>query len=168
MTTNSDFKRLVRARMASTGETYTAAQAALLALDPTSAPTADTNETDSAAYESVVSAEDLAFYDRTVRIFFEGPQLRSIPTKRKARVVVLLELLARFTPGRRYAEREVNEVLREAHDDFASLRRELIDYHYLSRADGEYWVTEERPEREGNVAQEVLGNEAAQRARAGS
>ena len=103
-----------------------------------------------------------------MRIFFEGPQLRSIPTKRKARVVVLLELLARFTPGRRYAEREVNEVLREAHDDFASLRRELIDYHYLSRADGEYWVTEERPEREGNVAQEVLGNEAAQRARAGS
>lgn len=97
---------------------------------------------------------------RTVRIFFDGPRLRSIPSKRKARASVLLELLRRFTPGRRYTEPEVNAILREAHDDVAFLRRELVDYRYLSREAGEYWVTEAPPVRDANEAQEVPAGEA--------
>ena len=60
-----------------------------------------------------------------MRTFFDGERLRSIPAKRKARVAVLLELLRRFEPGRRYAEREVNDILRHAHPDVALLRRDL-------------------------------------------
>lgn len=84
-------------------------------------------------------------HERHVRIFFDGPRLRSIPAKRKARVSVLLELLTRFEPGRRYAEAEVNDVLRTAHDDVAYLRRELVDYRYLEREDGVYRVSEKAP-----------------------
>jgi hypothetical protein len=81
------------------------------------------------------------FRDKTLRAFFDGERLRSIPAKRRARVVVLLELLRRFESGRTYAEHEVNDLLRASHDDVASLRRELVDYRYLERADGRYWVT---------------------------
>lgn len=60
---------------------------------------------------------------RTLRIFFDGERLRSIPTKRKARVAVLVELLRRFEAGRDYTEREVGDILGRAHDDVALLRR---------------------------------------------
>lgn len=102
-------------------------------------------------------APDLADPDqaRVLRNFFDGERLRSIPAKRKARVAVLLELLRRFEPGRRYAEREVNDLLRRAHPDVAVLRRELVDYRYLRRARNVYWVNEEPPTRDANEAQEV-------------
>ncbi|MDN5571182.1 MAG: metalloregulator ArsR/SmtB family transcription factor [Propionibacteriaceae bacterium] len=97
---------------------------------------------------------------RHVRIFFDGPRLRTIPAKRKARVSVLLELLRRFEPERRYAEAEVNAILREAHEDVAFLRRELVDYRYLAREGGVYWVNPEVPVRDANEAQEVPAGEA--------
>lgn len=98
---------------------------------------------------------------RHLRIFFDGTRLRSIPARRKARVSVLLELLRWFEPGRRYRESEVNAILREAHEDVAFLRRELVDYRYLAREAGEYWVNPELPTRDANEAQEVPPGEAA-------
>lgn len=187
MTTDADFKALVRARMAQTGQTYTAARADLLVRrDATGdhprsdgdAATATAASAASAATAAVaVSAEpirsrptitsaaaertpDEVFRDKTLRAFFDGERLRSIPAKRKARVVVLLELLRRFEPGRTYAEREVNDLLRASHDDVASLRRELVDYRYLERADGRYWVTNQDPVRDANETQEVPAGEA--------
>ena len=100
-------------------------------------------------------------HQRTLRIFFDGVRLRSIPAKRKARASILLELLRRFEPGRRYPEREVNDILRSAHDDVATLRRELIDYRYLRREGAVYWVNEHQPARDANEAQEVPEGEAA-------
>ena len=159
MTTDSDFKALVRARMALTGQTYTAARADVIA---ERGPAADPHQPGPPAPETDLqrSADD-AFYGKTVRSFFDGDRLRAVPAKRKARVVVLLELLKRFEAGRTYAEPEVNALLRQAHDDVAFLRRELVDYRYLERADGRYWVTTQTPERDANEAQEVPTAEAA-------
>lgn len=67
---------------------------------------------------------------------------------------------ARFERGREYGEREVNDILRTAHDDISTLRRELVDYRWLERADGVYRVTDEVPERFPNEAQEVPSDEA--------
>lgn len=142
MTKNADFKRRVRAHMAATDQTYTRARAELLARPP-----------------ATVDAE-VAFYDKTVRNFFDGERLRSMPARRKARVVVLIELLRHFEPGRRYAETEVNDLLRRAHDDVALLRRELVDYRYLKRADGQYWINPDELERDEREAQEVPRDEA--------
>lgn len=101
-----------------------------------------------------------AFHAKTVRTFFDGERLKQIPAKRRARVAVLVELLKRFEPGVRYSEPEVNALLRTAHDDVALLRRELVDYRYLKREFGYYWVTDEVPERSANEAQEVPAGEA--------
>ena len=93
-----------------------------------------------------------------LRAFFDGPRLRQIPASRKKRVVVLRRLLERFGPGRDYTEAEVNEMLREAHDDVATLRRELVDYGFMARDRGIYRLAAELPGRGSTVAQEV-GNE---------
>ena len=103
---------------------------------------------------------DDPYQAKVIRSFFDGRRLKSIPAKRRARVAVLLELLRLFEPGRDYAEPEVNEVLREAHPDVAFLRRELVDYRYLTREGGVYRVTESVPERDANERQEVPTGEA--------
>jgi|SRR5215207_2030270 len=102
------------------------------------------------------NAEDNA----VLRAFFDGPRLRQIPAARKKRVIVLSRLLERFAPDRAYREAEVNELLREAHDDVATLRRELVDYGFMVRDRGIYRIATELPARGSTVAQEV-GNEQA-------
>lgn len=92
--------------------------------------------------------------------FFKDGKLTSIPSKRKARAAVLMELLRSFEPGRSYQERQVNEILGRFHPDTATLRRELIDYGYLHRTGFVYQVTDEVPHRNANEAQEVPKREA--------
>ena len=45
----------------------------------------------------------------------------------------------RFEPGRKSAEREVDAVLKEIHDDHAALRRYLVDDGFMTREAGVYW-----------------------------
>ena len=83
------------------------------------------------------SPDDTAILQR----FFRGGRLLSIPTARGKRLVVLDQLARSFEPGVRYAEREVNATLRAVHDDYATLRRYLVDEEYLTRESGIYWRT---------------------------
>lgn len=99
--------------------------------------------------------------EKTLRTFFDGDRLRSIPAKRKQRVIVLQKLVERFEPGRRYPESEVNDLLREAHEDFATLRRELVDYGFMAREKNVYEVAAQLPPRSRQVAQEITGDEHA-------
>jgi hypothetical protein len=57
------------------------------------------------------------------------------PKDRKQRMLVLEYLYDKFKNDRPYHEREVNEVLKQWHtfQDWALLRRELIDRQYLTR-----------------------------------
>jgi DNA-binding CsgD family transcriptional regulator len=98
---------------------------------------------------------------RVLANFFEGQQLKSIPARRKQRVIVLQHLLERFDPARTYSEPEVNDLLRIAHDDVATLRRELVDYGYMERERGIYQVSRHPPARSKQVAQEITGDEIA-------
>lgn len=66
--------------------------------------------------------------------------LRDIPTKDKKLRVVLNYLLPNFEPGQRYPEKQVNEILKRYHEDYASLRRYLVDYELMARENGVYWV----------------------------
>jgi len=105
--------------------------------------------------------QDEAFRAKTIRDFFDGERLKTIPAQRKRRVIVLQHLVRRFDPGRAYSEREVNDLLRPAHDDVATLRRELVDYGFMQRDRGIYQLTRGAPERSAHVRQEISGDEAA-------
>jgi hypothetical protein len=67
--------------------------------------------------------------------FLRGGRLVAIPAARGKRLAVLDHLAAQFEPGRRYPEREVNEILGAWHPDYAMLRRYLVDDGFLDRAD---------------------------------
>jgi hypothetical protein len=70
-------------------------------------------------------------------------------------------VLTRFEPGRVYSEPEVNEVLLGVHEDFAYLRRELVNYQYLERSEGRYRVVAQAPTRAPVEHQEIPAWEAA-------
>jgi hypothetical protein len=143
MTRDSDFKKVVRARMADTGESYTVARAAIEARD------------------AVAYGDARAEQQRLVARLFTDGRLAQVPGKRKTRAAALLEVLARFEPGRDYSEPDVNKVLLGVHEDFAYLRRELVNYRYLERADGIYRVVATAPERAPIEVQEIPAWEAA-------
>jgi len=83
---------------------------------------------------------DLDAYDRKIlRDYVVDGRLKQIPTQHKKRDVILRHLVARFEPDRRYTEREVNELIRAFHDDYATLRRELIDERLMARDHEIYW-----------------------------
>ena len=70
---------------------------------------------------------------------FRDGKLVYLPEKFSKRQVVLEEVAQSFEPGTRYAEAEVNLVLRDLYPDYAALRRYLVDSAFLSREDGFYW-----------------------------
>ncbi len=78
---------------------------------------------------------------RVLRTYFRGGRLTQIPVQRSKKLVVLDRLAQEFEPGVRYPERRVNALLRRYHDDFAALRRFLVDEGFLDREAGEYWRT---------------------------
>jgi hypothetical protein len=74
-----------------------------------------------------------------LRSFLVDGRLVSIPAARGKRRVVLDFLAQGFDPGRVYPERQVNFILGRYHDDFAALRRFLVDEGFLERRGGFYW-----------------------------
>ncbi len=76
---------------------------------------------------------------RILRAYLKGERLVEIPVQQAHLRVVLRWLAERFEPGRSYPEREVNELLKRYHPDFATLRRHLIDFRFMERAHDHYW-----------------------------
>ena len=78
--------------------------------------------------------------EKVMRNFTDAEgRLKQIPVKQAKLQVVLAHLATQFEPGVRYPERAVDETLKRFHEDFCTLRRKLVDYRYLGRADGDYW-----------------------------
>ncbi|HUL86403.1 MAG TPA: DUF2087 domain-containing protein [Actinomycetota bacterium] len=77
--------------------------------------------------------------EAVLRAFFRNGRLTEIPTKRSKRRIVLERVALEFEPGRRYDEKEVNVVIGRFFNDYASLRRSLVDERFLDRDHGVYW-----------------------------
>lgn len=76
----------------------------------------------------------------TLRRFFSADgRLHTMPTRHVKRRLVLDHVAQRFEPGKVYAERDVDALLKTIHEDHAALRRYLVDDGFLTRRDNQYW-----------------------------
>ena len=68
--------------------------------------------------------------------------LKSFPPKEKKKLVILRIISGQFEKGTRYDEKQVNDILKPVYDDYATVRRYLIEYGFMERTQncGEYWV----------------------------
>ena len=72
----------------------------------------------------------------------EPLRLKRFPGKEKKKIVILRRIAEEFDHGRKYDELQMNEIIKEIFDDYAVIRRYLIEYGFMDRTrDGkEYWL----------------------------
>lgn len=70
--------------------------------------------------------------------------LKNYPSKEKKKVIVLEKIAKNFSKGKIYSEKEINRILKRIYEDYATLRRALIEYGFIERTDdcSKYWVKE--------------------------
>ncbi|MFQ6584978.1 metalloregulator ArsR/SmtB family transcription factor [Priestia megaterium] len=64
--------------------------------------------------------------------------LKQIPSQRKKKNVILAYLIRDLHQGKTYKEKDLNEYIKNYHEDYATIRRELIMQHFMYRHNGEY------------------------------
>ena len=82
--------------------------------------------------EQVVDTEE-KYKKEVISHFFKYGRLTQIPTQRKKREIVLAEILEQFDFDREYPEKEVNEIILRYHEDFCTIRREMIAFGMMTR-----------------------------------
>ena len=78
------------------------------------------------------------YRQRLLDSFFEYGRLKSIPAQRKKERICLEEIAKELELGRPYPERELNQVLLRFHQDYCTLRRDMISEGILRREEGLY------------------------------
>lgn len=78
------------------------------------------------------------YRQRVLDSFFEYGRLKSIPAQRKKERICLEEIAKELELGRPYPERELNQVLLRFHQDYCTLRRDMISEGILRREAGLY------------------------------
>ncbi len=86
---------------------------------------------------------DRQYRQKVIDTFFEYGKLKAIPAQRKKRRIVLEEIVKDFEMSRRYDEKEVNLIIAAYHDDFCTLRREMIMEGLMQRDHQIYWRMEQ-------------------------
>jgi len=79
------------------------------------------------------------YRQKVIDTFFSYGKLTAIPAQRKKRRIVLEEIVQKFAFDRTYTEREVNIIIADFHDDFCTLRREMITEGLMQRDHQTYW-----------------------------
>ncbi len=80
------------------------------------------------------------FVRKVYKAYLKGERLVQIPANEKKLIVILDWFAAKFEAGIQYPEKQINEIIKQHHEDYATIRRELVDRRYMARKDGIYWV----------------------------
>ncbi len=69
-------------------------------------------------------------------------KLKVFSSKEKKKIVILKKISEQFEKNKHYSEKEVNAILKQIHEDFATIRRYLIEYGFMDRTNDckEYWL----------------------------
>ncbi|OMC78936.1 ArsR family transcriptional regulator [Paenibacillus odorifer] len=77
--------------------------------------------------------------DTVIRNFFsKDGRLRQIPAQYKKKLIALQYMVEKLEPGVVYTEKEINEYIKQFHEDFATIRREFIMHQFMYREKDKY------------------------------
>ena len=79
-----------------------------------------------------------AYRRKVIDAFFEYGKLRAIPVQRKKKLICYGVIAERFEKGRVYGEKELSDVIAEFHEDYCTIRRDMISEGILRRDGSEY------------------------------
>ncbi|MBT2734915.1 metalloregulator ArsR/SmtB family transcription factor [Bacillus sp. ISL-7] len=75
--------------------------------------------------------------------FMKNGKLNNIPAQRKKKLIVFEHMVRGLKIGEKYEEKQLNEYIKQFHDDYATIRREFIINHYMFRENGIYELNPE-------------------------
>ncbi len=87
----------------------------------------------------IQAQRDAEYRQKVIDTFFEYGKLKAIPAQRKKERIVLEVIAESFEYERIYSEREVNIIIADFHDDFCTIRRDMIGEKLLNRDAKGYW-----------------------------
>lgn len=87
---------------------------------------------------------DADYRSRVINAFFEYGKLKSIPAQRKKERIILEVIVESFDFDRVYTEREVNIIIADFHDDFCTIRRDMIGEGLMERDGSGYWRVKQK------------------------
>lgn len=90
---------------------------------------------------ALVKPSDMNEEERILRNWVKDGRILDIPAQEKKKQIVLRWLAGQIDPDRRWTEREFSEWLAGYNEDYALLRRFLVDNGYMAREKGIYWRT---------------------------
>ncbi len=76
---------------------------------------------------------DEQYREEILSHFVKGDRLVTIPAQQKKREIVFAHILRDLHPGVEYAEKEINTLIEGYHEDYCTIRREMISLGLLSR-----------------------------------
>ena len=75
---------------------------------------------------------------KVIDSFFEYGKLRSIPVQRKKKLICYEVIAESFVLGKVYQEKELRAIIESFHEDYCTIRRDMISEGILTRKGSEY------------------------------
>lgn len=75
---------------------------------------------------------------KVIKAFFDHDKLRSIPVQRKKKLICYERIAELFEKGRVYEEKELSDIIAAVHEDYCTIRRDMISEGILKRDGGRY------------------------------
>lgn len=89
--------------------------------------------------ESIISYDDkMSYEDKVIKNFFEYGRLIKIPSQLKKREIVIGYIADKFELGKTYSEKEFLSVIIDMHDDYCTIRRDLIGMGFIEDLNRKY------------------------------
>ena len=79
------------------------------------------------------------FERRVMASFVKDGVITAFPASLRKQLVLLKWIALQIEPDREYSEKEISTFLKQFNEDYATIRRELVDWHFMTREAGRYW-----------------------------
>jgi predicted transcriptional regulator len=89
--------------------------------------------------DDLLKTEHQQVRDSVIKNFYSKDGcLKNIPSQLKKKLIVLEFIVEKLEPGKKYQEKELNEFIKQFHEDFATIRREFIMHQFMYRENAVY------------------------------
>lgn len=88
--------------------------------------------------DEILNQREEEYKEKVIKSFFKYDKLKGIPVQKKKKQIVLEKIVESFNEGKDYTEKEVNLIIADIHDDFCTIRRDLVGFNLMERKNGIY------------------------------
>ncbi len=90
------------------------------------------------AFADAQQQREDTYRQKVIDTFFKYGKLTAIPVQRKKKLICYEKIAGLFEIGRVYSEKELSETIAAVHEDYCTIRRDMISEGILTRSGTQY------------------------------